>query len=68
MTCKGICIRYKATKPNGVSRYQIGQKRCNICNVYIKWDGLFCPCCNYRLRSNTHYMKYKEKFEKIHRI
>jgi len=60
MTCKGICIRYKASKPNGVSRYKIGQKRCNICDVYLEWKGLFCPCCNMRLRSNTYEHKLKK--------
>jgi hypothetical protein len=41
MTCKGICIRHKAQKPSGTSgRYTSGQKRCQICEIFIKWDGL----------------------------
>ena len=28
-------------------------KRCQVCMVWIQWDGLFCPCCNYRLRTRT---------------
>ena len=61
MTCKGICIRHKAQKPVGSGRYAIGQKRCQICEIFIKWDGLWCPCCGYRLRTKPRNLKYKAK-------
>jgi hypothetical protein len=61
MTCKGICARHKAQKPTGVGRYASGQKRCQICEIFIKWDGLWCPCCGYRLRTRPRNLKYKEK-------
>ncbi|GFN40285.1 MAG: conserved hypothetical protein [Marine Group I thaumarchaeote] len=54
--------------PFGYGRYQVGQKRCNECDIFMKWDGLFCPCCNTRLRSNSRYTKYKEKYVKVPRI
>ncbi len=38
MTCKGICMRHKAQKPVGTGRYVSGQKRCQICEIFIKWD------------------------------
>jgi uncharacterized Zn finger protein (UPF0148 family) len=59
MTCKGICIRHKAT-----SRYVTGNKRCQICGLFIKWDGVFCPCCGYRLRIGPRNMKFKAKLRK----
>jgi uncharacterized Zn finger protein (UPF0148 family) len=59
MTCKGICIRHKAT-----SRYVTGNKRCQICELFIKWDGVFCPCCGYRLRIGPRNMKFKAKVRK----
>ncbi|KAG2472331.1 MAG: hypothetical protein NPMRTHETA2_1990003 [Nitrosopumilales archaeon] len=63
MRCNGICHRYKVTtRPSGMSRYEAGQKRCNHCNIYLEWEGIFCPCCSFRLRMNSRYMKYKEKF------
>ena len=42
MSCKGICIRHKAPKPVGSNRYANGQKRCQQCNLFIKWmdDGV----------------------------
>ena len=61
MTCKGICIRHKAQKPVGSGRYASGQKRCQICEIFIKWDGLWCPCCGYRLRKKPRNLKYKAK-------
>ena len=42
-------------------RYEIGQKRCQICEIFIKWDGLWCPCCGYRLRTKPRNLKYKAK-------
>ena len=61
MTCKGICTRYKAQKPVGTGRYASGQRRCQICEIFIKWEGLWCPCCGYRLRTKPRNMKYKAK-------
>lgn len=62
MTCKGICKRYKAHKPKGTGRYSSGQKRCQICEIFIKTDGLWCPCCGYRLRTKPRNIKYKAAF------
>ena len=61
MTCKGICVRHKAQKPVGSGRYASGQKRCQICEIFIKWDGLWCPCCGYRLRTKPRNLKYNAK-------
>jgi len=59
MVCKGICIRHKAMKPVATGRYSIGQKRCQVCQIFLKWDGLWCPCCGYRLRSSPRNSKFK---------
>jgi hypothetical protein len=61
MVCKGICVRHKAMKPIGIGRYSTGQKRCQICEIFLKWDGLWCPCCGYRLRTKPRNLKYKAK-------
>jgi len=47
MSCKGICIRYKAPNP----KYVNGQTRCQICNIFLQGIPLICHCCNYRVRS-----------------
>ena len=59
MACKGICIRHKAQKPVGSGRYATGQKRCQICELFIRWDGLWCPCCGYRLRTRPRNLRLK---------
>ena len=59
MVCKGICIGHKALKPVGVGRYSMGQKRCQVCETFLKWDGLICPCCGYKLRTGPRNLKLK---------
>ena len=61
MACKGVCIRYKAKKPVEGGRYQNGQRRCQICELFMSWEGLWCPCCGYRLRTKPRNSKYKAK-------
>ena len=61
MTCKGICIRHRALKPQGTGRYADGQKRCQVCQVFLKWENFWCPCCGYRLRTRPRNVKYKSK-------
>jgi hypothetical protein len=56
MTCKGICIHHKAS-----GRYAYGNKRCQHCNLFIKWEGLRCPCCEYQLSTGPRYFRYKAK-------
>lgn len=56
MTCKGICKRHKAS-----NCYANGQKRCQVCELFIKWDGVFCPCCGYRLRIRPKKFNIKSK-------
>ena len=62
MACKGICTKYRATKPTIGGRYDAGQKRCQICEIFIQWDGLWCPCCGYRLRTRPRNARYKAKY------
>ena len=59
MTCKGICICHKAS-----GRYATGHKRCQTCDLFIKWDGVFCPCCGSRLRIGPRNTTNKAKLRK----
>jgi hypothetical protein len=64
MVCKGICVRHKAMKPRNpvIGRYSAGQKRCQVCETFLIWDGLWCPCCGYRLRIGPRNSKFKAQF------
>ena len=68
MACKGICLRYKATKPTGVGRYSTGQKRCQICTIFLNWDGLWCPCCGSRLRTKPRNVRFKAELRAFKKI
>ena len=68
MTCKGICIRHKAHRPAIGNRYSNGQKRCQVCEIFIKWDGLWCPCCGYRLRMRPRNLKSELKIRSREKI
>jgi len=56
LNCNGICERYRAKRnPEFPTRYPEGQKRCTLCEIFIKWDdNLYCPCCNHRLRTKPY--------------
>ncbi|MGH9951180.1 MAG: hypothetical protein ACRD5J_06110, partial [Nitrososphaeraceae archaeon] len=63
VVCKGICVSHRALRPHGTEtgRYVQGQKRCQICCMFINWNGLHCPCCGTRLRLKPRIMKLKER-------
>ena len=38
MSCNGVCERYRAKRNHNIPpRYTDGQKRCSVCEVFIKW-------------------------------
>jgi hypothetical protein len=66
MVCKGICIRHRAQKPLGsFGRYATGQKRCQVCSVYMRWGGLWCPCCGCKVRTRPRNSKFKQRFKTL---
>jgi len=82
-TCKGICKKFKAKRPPDGKRYESGQMRCQICEIYIDFRGahikngqpatedsvgVYCNCCNYRLRQHPRNRIYKEKLRESESI
>jgi len=49
MVCKGNCSRIKVSASFG-KKYANGLKRCTQCEIYTRWEGIFCPCCSGKLR------------------
>ncbi|GEM_PF-340611 len=68
MPCKGLCEKYKAKKGYGLFRYAFGQKRCQICQIFIRYGGTRCPCCGYKLRASPRQTKYRIKFKAVRRF
>lgn len=77
-TCKGRCKKFRAKKPPSGGRYNAGQSRCQICDIWIDHRGArlkdgspatadsvgwWCKCCNYRTRQKPRNRLYKEKFK-----
>ena len=62
MQCNGSCEKYKV-KGNSQEggRYEQGQKRCPQCEVFIGWDGLWCPCCGRLLRTKPRSTRPKRR-------
>lgn len=75
-TCRDVCRQFAATRPPNGRRYESGQARCQICDIWVDYRGAHtkdgspaekdsvgwhCNCCNYRLRMNPRNRKYKEK-------
>ncbi|MCZ6582346.1 MAG: hypothetical protein O6761_04150 [Thaumarchaeota archaeon] len=65
MACRGICTRYKANGIPSRGRYKNGHKRCQPCDIFIVYEGRFCPCCDVRLRTKPRNKKYKAKLRKL---
>ena len=67
-TCKGVCEKFKAKKPNDGKRYEAGQMRCQICEIYITIEGtqdekgIYCKCCHYKVRGKPRNRISKELF------
>ena len=68
MSCKGICVRYKANRPRSGMRYESGQKRCQTCEIFMIWQDLWCPCCGYRLRIGPKNSKNKSMLRRERKI
>lgn len=74
--CKGACKKYGAKRPQTGGRYQSGQVRCQICDIWMDGRGArtkggsparradtawYCSCCNYRLRRVPRNAIYKKR-------
>ena len=53
MSCPGICEKYRAYRTGLTSGFTHGNKRCRRCDIFIKFDGMFCPCCFYKLQTKS---------------
>jgi len=62
-----LCLKYEVKRQFGKSPFSNGVKYCNHCGsglqvgIYMKWDGLFCPCCSFKLRSKPRFKKEPPK-------
>ena len=63
MRCRNVCVAYKAVRQEHGSYYANGNKRCSECELFLKWSGSKCPCCNKILRTRPHNTRIKAKLK-----
>jgi hydrogenase nickel incorporation protein HypA/HybF len=62
LSCKGNCkTKYKKLLGETSLRYN-GQKRCGVCDVYLKCDNTKCPCCNSVLHVRPRHSQTRRKY------
>ncbi|TBR09166.1 MAG: hypothetical protein EPO62_05450 [Candidatus Nitrosotenuis sp.] len=62
LTCKGDCRTKYSVFLGEISLRYNGQKRCGVCDVYLKWDDSKCPCCNSILHVRPRHSRAKSKY------
>ena len=71
LMCKGVCnqavYEKKGTVRVGMSEKET-HKRCSICCVFIKWSGVFCPCCGVKLKMSPRNNKARTTYAKSNEI
>ena len=58
-TCKNICLMHKAEPAPNKIRYEIGQKRCTFCGIFLSIPDSRCICCKAVLRTNPRSKKIR---------
>ena len=63
--CKNICKDYQVVKEKfAQSYYDIENARyCAMCCIFVKWEGVWCPCCSVKLRTKKKYKGYLARKE-----
>jgi len=58
LLCKARCELYE---PLSILRNKLsdGYARCRCCQVQVKWEGIWCPCCGSRLSRKGRANQYR---------
>ncbi len=57
--CQNTHEQYE-TCTNREFPYDRGYKLCKTCDMHIKYEGRFCPCCGYLLRMKNRHIKFNK--------
>ena len=64
--CRDRCKTIQAKKIGfSTSPYVEGLKKCTVCEIYMRIDSKYCPCCNCLLRTRARSKKTKVFVAKI---
>ncbi|MGB7956001.1 MAG: hypothetical protein WCF23_18665 [Candidatus Nitrosopolaris sp.] len=65
MACHNLCERFNSRFTVGGSHYGNSKKYCRRCEVYIIYEGIFCPCCDMALRMSPTNKRDKERLRQL---
>ena len=51
--CSENCLKYASKPVWGKSRYEVGQKYCDVCRIFMNFEDDICPCCKNELRNKS---------------
>lgn len=65
--CKNACLNPKYEHKKHVKDIANSPyKKCSKCCVFIKYEGLFCPCCGVHLSNRAKNNKARQRRNKDH--
>jgi rRNA maturation endonuclease Nob1 len=65
LVCKGQCHLKYTTRKTVVHASEKGYKRCSKCLVFIKYEGVWCPCCGVKLKISPRNNKSRQVFREM---
>lgn len=72
MSCKGRCDSPVFRRTHNIkglggskSSYSEGWKKCTLCEISVFTIALYCPCCDYRLRSTPRSAKARKMLVEV---
>ena len=69
MACRNICHMYPIeTRKFNERIYSGNNKRCSRCEVFIRYEGIRCPCCNMMLKYTVRDRKSIKTKRELKRI
>jgi hypothetical protein len=51
LVCRNICERLDDKISASEGNYFVGKKYCRRCEIFLHYNGTFCPCCGMQLRT-----------------
>ena len=36
-----------------------------MCDIYLDWEGLYCPCCGFKLRTRPRGARLRKKLREL---
>ena len=58
----GICQMHEAKRTSNGLRYEVGQKRCTFCGIFISSSDARCPCCKQSCEQNQEAKGFLDEF------